>query len=262
MLDKLIAGAPNAGMVVGTLPTNPAAVPFLNTVPRFLINPATRQPLTVGGAPVVLTYDPGNGTAVPIPAGSFVTLGASSLIGSGFGIPAALAGVPPFSSLPNAGKPLPGSVVITPDEFATIQQRILDYNSAIVAAAGARNIPVADIKGLFDRVANGTEFVGPFQLTGAFITGGFFSLDGIHLTDIGYTLFADEYIKAINNGYGTQIPLASVADLLANNGATFLTLSGLPLTTSEYSISPEAGTSMMQMLNQPKTVIRKRATHF
>ncbi|HMC68342.1 MAG TPA: SGNH/GDSL hydrolase family protein, partial [Mycobacteriales bacterium] len=34
MLDKLIAGAPNAGMVVGTLPTNPAAVPFLNTVPR------------------------------------------------------------------------------------------------------------------------------------------------------------------------------------------------------------------------------------
>lgn len=261
MLDKLMAGAPNAGMVVGTLPTNPAAVPFLNTVPRFLINPATRQPVTVGGQPVVLTYDPGDGTAVPIPSGSFVTLGASSLLGSGFGIPAALA--PAFPTLPNAGKPLPGAVVITPDEFATIQQRILDYNSAIVAAASSRNIPVADIKGLFDRVGNGTEFVGPFQLTGAFITGGFFSLDGIHLTDIGYTLFADEYIKAINGGYGTHIPMASVADLLANNGATFLTLSGLPLTTTEYSISPEAGTAMMQMLNQPKTApAKRRATHF
>jgi len=259
MLDKLIAGAPNAGMVVGTLPTNPAAVPFLNTVSRFLINPATRQPVTVGGQPVVLTYDPGNGTAVPIPAGSFVTLGASSLLGSGFGIPAALA--PAFPTLQNAGKPLPGAVVITPDEFATIQQRIIDYNSAIVASAAAHNVPVADIRGLFDRVGNGTEFVGPFQITGAFITGGFFSLDGIHLTDIGYTLFADEYIKAINNAYGTHIPLASVADLLANNGATFLTLSGLPPTTSEYSISPEAGTAMMQMLNQPKTS-KHRATHF
>jgi len=236
MLDKLIAGAPNAGMVVGTLPTNPAAVPFLNTVSRFLINPATRQPVTVGGQPVVLTYDPGTGVATPIPAGSFATLGASSLLGSGFGIPAALA--PAFPTLPNAGKPLPGAVVITPDEFATIQQRILDYNSAIVASAAAHNVPVADIKGLFDRVGNGTEFVGPFQITGAFITGGFFSLDGIHLTDIGYTLFADEYIKAINNAYGTHIPLASVADLLANNGATFLTLSGLPPTTSDYSISP------------------------
>jgi len=197
--------------------------------------------------------------AAPIPDGSFVTLAASSLLGSGFGIPAALA--PAFPQLPNAGKPLPGAVVLTPDEFSTIQSRIADYNNVITTAAAARNIPVADIKGLFDRVANGTEFVGPFQLTGAFITGGFFSLDGIHLTDIGYTMFANEYIKAINRGYDTHIPLASVADLLANNGATFLTLSGLPMTTTEYSISPEAGTSMMQMLNPPKQV-KRRATHF
>jgi hypothetical protein len=260
MLDKLIAGAPNAGMVVGTLPTNPAAVPFLNTVSRFLINPATKSPVLVGGSPVTLTYDTGNGVAAPIPLGSFVTLGASSLLGSGFGIPAALA--PAFPTLPNAGKPLPGAVVITPDELSVIVQRISDYNAVITAAASSRNIPVADIKGLFDRVASGNLFVGPFNITGSFITGGFFSLDGIHLTDIGYTLFADEYIKAINSGYGTHIPLASVADLLANNGATFLTLSGLPMTTSEYSISPEAATSMMQMLQPPPAPVRRRATHF
>jgi hypothetical protein len=261
LLDKLIAGAPSAGMIVGTLPTNPAAVPFLNTISRFIINPATKSPLLVGGQPVVMIYDSGNGVAAPIPAGSFVTLGASSLLGSGFGIPAALA--PGFPTLPNAGKPLPGAVVITPDEFATIQQRIIDYNSVITASASARNIPVADIKGLFDRVASGNLFVGPFNITGSFITGGFFNLDGIHPTDIGYTLFANEYIKTINSSYGTHIPLASVADLLANNGATFLTLSGLPMTTTEYSISPEAATSMMQMLQPPAAPpIRRRATHF
>lgn len=261
MLDKLTAGAPSAGMIVGTLPTNPAAVPFLNTVSRFLINPATKSPVLVGGQPVTLNYDTGGGVAAPIPAGSFVTLGASSFLGSGFGIPAALA--PAFPTLPNAGKPLPGAVVITPDELSTIVQRISDYNGVITAAASARNIPVADIRGLFDRVASGNLFVGPFNITGAFITGGFFSLDGIHATDIGYTLFANEYIKAINAAYGTHIPLASVADLLANNGATFLTLSGLPMTTTEYSISPEAATSMMQMLQPPPAApIRRRATHF
>ena len=36
---------------------------------------------------------------------------------------------------------------------------------------------------------------------GSYITGGFFSLDGFHLTDLGYLLFANEYIKAINEAY-------------------------------------------------------------
>jgi lysophospholipase L1-like esterase len=271
MLDKLIAGAPNAGMVVGTLPTNPAAVPFLNTVSRFLINPATKSPVVVGGQPVVLTYLADDGTVQPIPADAFVTLGASSLLGSGFGIPAALA--PAFPQLPNAGKPLPGAVVLTSAEFNTIQQRIVDYNNVITTAAGSRNIPVADIKGLFDRVAatgksaacEGTKgmCVGPFNITGDFITGGFFSLDGIHLTDLGYTLFADEYIKAINNGYGTDIPLASVADtLMANNGAFFGTASGAPVVGSsvEWSMSAEAAMAIQQMLLVPEVSHRHRAS--
>src|SRR3954469_1357795 len=43
MLDKLVATG--AGVVVGTLPTNPGAVPFFNTVPTVLIHPATRTPV-------------------------------------------------------------------------------------------------------------------------------------------------------------------------------------------------------------------------
>ena len=34
MLDKLVAGAPNAGIVVGTLPTNFLSVPLTSTLPR------------------------------------------------------------------------------------------------------------------------------------------------------------------------------------------------------------------------------------
>src|SRR5207247_2382746 len=132
-----------------------------------------------------------------LPPGSLVLLTASSKIASGFGIPSSLAMIPPFNQLPNIGKPLADTDVLTPTEQAAIVARVNDFNTVINQAAAQRDIPVADIKGLFDRVTAGM-FVGPIAINSAFITGGFFSLDGFHLTDIGYTLFGDEYIKHIN----------------------------------------------------------------
>jgi len=45
----------------------------------------------------------------------------------------------------------------------------------------------------------------------AFITGGVFSLDGVHLTPRGNAIAADEFIKAINDKYGSKIPLLDVS---------------------------------------------------
>jgi len=219
MLDDLVAGAPNAGMVVGNLPTHVAVAPYASAVPPVIINPATRTPVLINGAPVSYIYDAGNGQVAQLPAGSFVTLGASALLAQGYGIPPAFKAIPPFNLLPKVGTPLPDAVVLTPTEVTAIEARLVEFNAAIASAAAARNIPVADISGLFDRVQNRSEFVGPFSFTSDFVTGGFFSLDGFHLTDIGYTLFADEFIKAINQGYDAKIPAASIADFLQNNGA-------------------------------------------
>ncbi|HEY8131480.1 MAG TPA: SGNH/GDSL hydrolase family protein [Thermoanaerobaculia bacterium] len=220
MLDKLVAGAPAAGMVVGNLPNNVLALPYLTTVPPVLIDPATRKPvLGPNGAPISFVADLGGGVIGQLPAGSFVLLPASSKIASGYGIPMSLASIPPFNQLPNVGKPLADTDVLTPTEQAAILARVNDFNTVINQAAAQRDIPVADIKGLFDRVAAGM-FVGPIPLSAAYITGGFFSLDGFHLTDIGYTLFADEYIKTINAAYGSNIPLAPLSDFLQNNGVT------------------------------------------
>jgi hypothetical protein len=97
-----------------------------------------------------------------------------------------------------------------------------EYNTAINAAAAAHNIPVADIKGLFDRVfAPGGMHVGPITVSAQPVTGGFFGYDFFHLTDLGYMLFANEYIKTINAAYDTEIPVASIAQLFQNNGAFF-----------------------------------------
>jgi hypothetical protein len=40
----------------------------------------------------------------------------------------------------------------------------------------------------------------------------------VHLTPRGYSIVANEFIKAANNAYGSTIPLANVS---AYNGVTF-----------------------------------------
>lgn len=264
MLDKLVASG--AGVVVGTLPTNPGAVPFFNTVPTVLINPATRTPV-IGptGQPITLV---GQIDASPfvgqLQAGSFITLAGSSLVAQGFGIPPQLKPLlDPTNKLPLFGTPLPDAVILTPAETATLTQRIADFNTAIVASAAAHNVPVADIKGLFDRFATGLN-VGPFHLTSDFITGGIFSLDGVHLSDIGYTLFANEYIKAINTGYGTHVPLASVAQFMQNNDPAAKMVSGAAAFPGMmWVISDEASKSLMNMFSvvNPPPTTRRRSSH-
>ena len=255
MLDQLTAGAPTAGMAVGNIPDNVLALPYLTTVPPVIINPATQKPLLINGAPVPLIADLGGGNIGPLPAGSFVLLPASSKIATGFGIPPQLAAIPPFNAFPNAGKPLADTDVITPTEAATIKQRVDDFNNVINQAAQQRNIPVADIKGLFDRVATGIP-VGPVVLTSSFITGGAFGLDGFHMGDMGYTLFADEYIKTINNAYGTSIPIAPLTNFLQNNivttsGAVFM--DGMP-----WEMSDEAAQEIRDFAPR---IVRRHAIH-
>ncbi|HEX6158695.1 MAG TPA: SGNH/GDSL hydrolase family protein [Thermoanaerobaculia bacterium] len=228
LLDTLIARLPNTGIVVGNLPTSTNALPLVATIPPFIVNPATQQPvLGPNGQPIFFVADLGGGQFGQLPAGSHVLLSAAAKLRTGFGIPAAFAQIPPFNQLPDVGKPLSDADVLTPTEIQAIVTRANEFNTVINQLASARNIPVADIKGLFDRVTvnpqtgQGGIQLGPVRITNAFVTGGFFSLDGVHLTDLGYLLFANEYIKAINAGYDTEIPLASITQVFANNGAFF-----------------------------------------
>lgn len=220
LLDQLIAGAPNAGMVVGNLPV--AAIPYLTVVPPVLVDPATRQPVLINGQPFFYLAKDANGNVAPVAPGTLIPLQTRAKLALGYGLPAAFAADPRFAQLPNLGQPLEADDVITPAEFAQVATIVAGYNQAIQQAASARNIPVADIAGLFNRVAaQGGLHLGPITVSNAFVTGGFYSLDGFHLTDLGYLLFANEYIKAINDAYETEIPLASIVQLFANNGANF-----------------------------------------
>lgn len=221
LLDQVIQAAPDAGMVVGNLPFAP--IPYLTLVPPVLVNPATRQPIPgPDGNPIFFIVDNGDGTSSPVTPGTLIPLHTREKIAMGFGLPAFLRAVPPFNQLPHVGEPLSPNDVITPAEFAIVQTRVAEYNAIIQQAAAARDIPVADVAGLYNRVfAPGGWQLGPINVNAGFLTGGFFGYDGVHLTDLGYLLFGNEFIKAINAAYDTEIPLASIFQLAANNGANF-----------------------------------------
>jgi hypothetical protein len=69
-------------------------------------------------------------------------------------------------------------------------------------------------------------------------------------------LFANEYIRTINNAYDTEIPVASIAQLYANNGALFGT------DTSNLEVTDEAITQIRTMWAQPTIKrIRRISVH-
>jgi lysophospholipase L1-like esterase len=264
MLDQLVAGAPNAGMVVGNLPTT--TVPYMTTVPRVLINPLTRQPLLIGGQQVPLIAELGDGTVGPLPEGSLVLLPYSGQIARGFGIPAALGVDPRFGALPDLGKPLLDAWTLTPAEAAQITARAVEFNQVITESATARNIPVADIKGLFDRFNSQTGYrVGQFTFSSSFITGGLFSLDGFHLSDAGYTFFGNQFIRTINQAYGAHIPVAGLSTLFANNGAFFPSQSMVSgavfFDGMEFTVSDDAAKSMLQFASPVRSRKLRAAGH-
>jgi len=250
VLDKLVKGAPDAGFVVGNLPTDIRGIPFVSVIPSVLIDPGTGKPVRdPSGNFIPLIADLGGGNFGQLPPGSLVLLTSLQLIQSGFGIPAALK--PLLPPLPNIGKPLPDEAVLTPTEIAAINQRLVDYNSAINAAASSRDIPVVDINAFLNQVKAGIH-AGPFNLNPAYITGGIFSLDGYHLTDVGYAMFANQYIKTINAAYGTRIPVAGLWQFLQNNDPNAQASSELP-------IFDDAAAKAMNMLTPPP--LRRRRSH-
>jgi hypothetical protein len=256
VLDTLVAGAPDAGIVVGNIPIQP--FPSMLLLSRFVVNPATGQPVPgPDGNPTPLIGILDDGNPGPLPAGSFVLLHARTNLATGYGLPP----VPQFNAFPNAGKPLPDSDVITPGELQTIFTRIGEYNAVIQAQASARNIPVADIKGLFDHVyATGGLHLGPITISPQPVTGGFFGLDFFHLTDLGYLLFANEYIKTINASYGTAIPLAGISQLDSNHGVFFPTTSARPRLIVRFMHAPGCFTPLILCLIIPFVLASPDAT--
>lgn len=94
--------------------------------------------------------------------------------------------------------------VLNPAEVAAIQDRIAIFNGIIDREATRIGMPVVDANARFaDFVANPPVIAG-VPLTNTFL-GGLFSLDGVHPNNIAHALVANEFIKAMQDEFGTPI---------------------------------------------------------
>ncbi|NBA86063.1 hypothetical protein GVN16_09840 [Emticicia sp. CRIBPO] len=103
------------------------------------------------------------------------------------------------------------------DEYVIGDEEKIDikiYNRWINAIADINKIPIVDLNSLYARIIEGDYVTDDGLLIDpSYPEGNFFSSDGIHPTQIGQAVIANEFIKTTNSYYGTKIPLISIKDL-------------------------------------------------
>tara|TARA_B110001452_G_C15236783_1_gene428218 strand:- start:1980 stop:3503 length:1524 start_codon:yes stop_codon:yes gene_type:complete len=106
--------------------------------------------------------------------------------------------------------PLPNSLVLSSTEQARVAAAGAAYNAVIEGLAAANELGYGDMKSaLADVAANGAFYNGGV-LTSTFVTGGAFSLDGVHPSPRGYAFTANTIIDLINTTYNASIPKVDI----------------------------------------------------
>jgi lysophospholipase L1-like esterase len=109
--------------------------------------------------------------------------------------------------------PLTDSGFLTASEIAQVQSTIDAYNSAISQKVTAVGGILIDIHSYFQTLQGGIT-INNYNATTGFL-GGLFSLDGVHPTNTGYALIANQYIAALNSSAKTSIAEVNVSAVAA-----------------------------------------------
>lgn len=108
-----------------------------------------------------------------------------------------------------ATTPIPDEYVLDATEASLIRTAVTAYNNKLKMTADAHGLAFVDVNAFMASAKAGITFNGILSTT-TFVSGGAFSLDGIHLTPRGNALLANEFIKAINQTYSASIPQVNV----------------------------------------------------
>lgn len=228
------AGPPGVGFdasidaIIGTMTANGAkgvignvpditSLPYFTTIPYngLMLSATDAAALTAKYTPLGISFNEGNNafiiedTLVPgshlrkIKPGELILLSTpqDSLKCKGWG----------------SIKPIPNAYVLTEKEIIGIQGAVTVYNAKLKAVANTKGLAYVDVNQFLAQVKKGIVYNG-IAINTSFVSGGAFSLDGIHLTPRGNAMLANEFIKAINTTYGSTIPQV---DATKYNGVTF-----------------------------------------
>jgi hypothetical protein len=137
-------------------------------------------------------------------------------------IPLGIDTTKPFGFHPQ--NPFPDAFVLDPDEITTASNAVSTYNSTIAGLAQNFGFGLVDINTKFNQFRAG-DFAGGTIVNGikfktSYITGGLFSLDGVHPSSQAHGIVANEFIKVINSKFDANIPLVDVSTI---PGSVFFT---------------------------------------
>jgi lysophospholipase L1-like esterase len=212
VVDALLSANPNLKMAVANIP-DVTVIPYFTTIPWFAVDPNTGEPIRDQSGNLIPLIGIKGGQPAQLSQGDLVLLKASSLLKTGYGLP----DVPPFDQLPDAGKPLPDEYILDADEVNIARGAIQDFNniiSQVVNAPGRSNrIVLVDVYSRLNEAKANGIMVSDIKFTTDYITGGLFSLDGVHPSRRGHAMIANEFINAINSKFGTNIALIDVMSI-------------------------------------------------
>ena len=94
--------------------------------------------------------------------------------------------------------------VLSQDEVAQVSTAVAQYNTAIAQLAANYGLALVDMNSKMGELQSGIMYNG-VNYNADFITGGAFSLDGVHLNGRGYAMIANYFIDAINAKFGSTL---------------------------------------------------------
>jgi hypothetical protein len=113
-----------------------------------------------------------------------------------------------------------GPVIIRAASVAQIRETVVAYNTIIAEQAASKGAVLVDLYRLVNELAEHGKFVNGQRLTTEFM-GGLFSYDGIHPTNTGYAIIADEFIQVMNRALAASIPPISIEEVAKTDPLIF-----------------------------------------
>lgn len=118
---------------------------------------------------------------------------------------------------------IPAKYVLDAIELSAINDATAAYNATIKSISTQYNLAHVDLYSIMKEFSameeneeGEMEYVGVtidgHEYSAEFVTGGVFSLDGVHATGRGSAVIANAFIEAINKEYDAKIPLAAIND--------------------------------------------------
>lgn len=180
--------------VVATIP-DVTAIPYLTTVTNQALLAAASA---AAGTPITAIYIQTKSATRPatskdlfvLPFSSAGLLGKPNALGQPYGI--------------DPRNPVEDKYVLDSTEAEAVHTRVIALNKIIKTIAENKNLAVADVYTFFNKVKSGYNYNG-IAISNKFITGNAFSLDGVHMTPMGYAIMANIFIDGINQKYGTSL---------------------------------------------------------